>query len=153
MANGLILGEDKRVTEWVFATFGMRPAMHVDRALGIIGARGSLVGAILFRNYNGVNVELSYYGPRTMSPGIVRSIARFGMTQFNPARATILTSKRNRHLISSLQKFGWKLEGAQRCYYGHKDCHRNTAIRMVMFRDQIERIAGLVPISQDQKQG
>lgn len=141
MSNGLILGEDKAVIAWATAVFAL-PAMHIERALGVISPEGVLVAAIFLRNYNGFNIELSYYGKHaTASPGIVRSIARIAVAEFNPSRATLITSKRNKHLISSLQKFGWRVEGVQRRYYGRVDCQRNKGVRLVIFREDIDRIA------------
>jgi len=147
MANGLLIGHDKEVTEWVRNSFRLFP-MHLNRAIGVIGIDGSLVGAILFSNYNSVNVDLSYYGPKTVSLGVCRSIARIALGEFNAARVSAVTSKRNKRLIWGLQKVGFKIEGAQRCYYGHKDCTRNTGIRLVMFRDKIEAMAGLKATAQ-----
>jgi len=152
MINGLILGEDERVAAWVHANFDSYP-MRSDRAVGIIRPDGVLIGAFLLQNYNGVNIELSYYGPRTVSNGIIRSIARIALSEFNIGRATILTSKRNRRLIQTLFKFGWRVEGTQRCFYGYRDCRRNTAVRLVMFREQIAKIARFTIEDPRQRQG
>lgn len=142
MAYGLVLGNDYQVASWAFATYKLFPT-PVNMGLGIIDQNGVMVGAILLQNFNGTNIELSYYGPRTLSVGIVRSIARLVVTEFNAARLTVVTSKRNKRLMKSLQRIGFRLEGAQRYYYGHKDCTRNTGVRFVAFRPDIERVAGL----------
>jgi len=101
-----------------------------------------LVGAALLQGFNGHNIDLSYCGENTVTLGVVRAVARAIATEFNPSRVTIVTSKRNRHLVNSVQKLGWRLEGAQRRYYGHKDCRRNTGVRFVMFREQVLKLAG-----------
>lgn len=150
MPHGLVIGEDRRIAEWAYATFNRHRAPY-DRVLGIVDPNGVLVGAIILHNFNGANIELSYYGPNTVSVGIVRSVARVILTEFNASRVTVVTPKRNKHLISSIQKLGWKLEGAQRCYYGHKDCRRNTGVRFAMFREQIEYLARLLPSPQAQQ--
>jgi RimJ/RimL family protein N-acetyltransferase len=139
MAIGLLIGSDQEVSTWCFATFRLFP-MRVDRALGIMND-DRLVGAILLQNYNGSNIELSYYGPRTLTLGLARSIAKIVIAEFDAARATVITSKKNKRLTRALSKFGFKLEGIQRCYYGPSDCNRNTGVRFVLFRDGIEKIA------------
>lgn len=140
MAHGLIIGNDNVIAQWAFAQFNLYP-MAFNRAFGIIDKDKKIVGAILLQNFNGVNLELSYYGPNTLTSGIVRSLARIGIAQFNATRVTVVTSKRNRRLMQSLSRFGFKLEGVQRCFYGAEDTRRNTGVRFVMFREQIERIA------------
>ena len=144
MSYGLVINDDQRVAAWVYATYQTFP-LPVNRALGIVETDGALVGGILLQNYNGSNIELSYYGPWTLTVGIVRTIARIVALEFNAGRATIITSKKNRRLMRSLQRAGWRLEGTQRCFYGIKDCNRNTGVRFVMFREQIDKLARLTP--------
>jgi RimJ/RimL family protein N-acetyltransferase len=140
VAIGILFECDEKVAEWLFDDL-RKPIYKYDRALGLLNSSGILVGAILYQNWNGPNVELSYYGKNTLTLGIVRCIARFTLTAFNPARLTVITSKRNRQFMKALQKLGFRLEGIQRCYYGTRDCNRNTGVRFVAFRDAIERVA------------
>lgn len=152
MPYGLLIGKDELVAAWAFAKWGLHPT-KVDRGLGIVTKDGNIRGAILLQNYNGSNIELSYYGPRTLSSGIVRSIARLVVSEFNASRLTVVTSKKNRRLMRSLQRFGFRLEGAQRRYYGHKDCARTVGVRFVMFREDIDKIARLGIIQPEQNKG
>lgn len=139
MSTGLLFGQDEQVGQWLFE-FYKRPPLKFDKALGVI-RDGNLVGAVLYSNWNGSNVELSYFGHRTLTLGILRSIFIFGIKEFDIARMTVITSKKNRQFMRSLQKIGFKIEGVQRCHYGKTDCNRNTGVRFVMFRDGVERIA------------
>jgi RimJ/RimL family protein N-acetyltransferase len=141
MSTGLLYGSDDFVAKWFFDSMGY-PHYKFDRALGIVSS-GNLVGAILFQHWNGNNVEVSYYGKNTMTVGTIRSVARFVLTEFDPARLTATVSKRNRTLIRALQKLGFRLEGTSRCYYGKKDTNRNVGVRFVAFRDAIEAVAKL----------
>lgn len=150
MANGLLIGDDERVASWAFSTFQRYPT-RVDRALGVLGPDKNLIGAILLQNFNGTNIELSYYGPHTLSLGIVRAIARIIVLEFNAARLTVVTTKKNKHLMRSLQRFGFCLEGAQRRYFGHRDCSRNVGIRFVLFREEIDKIARIETVLPEQK--
>ena len=140
MSTGLLIGHDVAVANYIFTLYS-QPALQYDRALGLVNAKGELVGGVFFHNWNGANVEISYYGKNTMTPGVLRCLARFILLTFDPSRLTATTSKRNRQFIRSLQRFGFKLEGAQRCYYGKQDCLRNTGVRFVMFRGRLEEIA------------
>ena len=150
MANGLLLGDDARVAAWAFDVFQRYPTV-VNRALGVLDHNKNLVGAILLQNFNGTNIELSYYGPRTLSAGIARSIAKIVALEFNAARCTVVTSKKNKRLMRVLQRFGFCLEGSQRCYFGHRDCSRNTGIRFVLFRDKIDKMARIETVMPEQK--
>lgn len=140
MTCGLLIGEDQGVARWAYTTFNIYAA-PVDRAIGIVSSEGKLVGAALFQNFNGNNVELSYYGVRTLSLGVVRALARVAVGVFDVSRATVVTSKRNKRLMRALLKIGFKLEGVQRCYYGREDNARNTGVRFVMFRDRLSSLA------------
>lgn len=107
---------------------------------------GKLVGAGLYQNFNGSNIEGSYYGRGTLTPGIVRGLVK-GALAFDPSRLTVVTAKKNRRLIRALQRIGFRLEGAQRCYYGMRDCARNTGVRLVMFREDMDKIAGTTKVA------
>jgi RimJ/RimL family protein N-acetyltransferase len=113
-----------------------------NSAIGIVDPDGRLAGAALFQSFNGFNLEISYYGRKTFTAGILRALAR-AAANFNPSRLTATTSKKNRRFIRGLQKIGFRLEGAQRRYYGMRDCPRNTGVRLVMFREQLDQIAGI----------
>ena len=139
MSVGLLYDSDDFVAKWFFDSMKY-PHYKYDRALGII-SNGQLVGAILFQHWNGNNVEVSYYGKNTMTLGGIRSIARFVLSEFDPARLTATVSKRNRTLMRSLQKIGFRVEGTSRCYYGKKDINRNVGVRFVAFREAIEAVA------------
>lgn len=140
--HGLLHNADDAVAHWAFQAFRLTPSKF-DMAVGIVSPDGALAGAILFQAYNGSNVEVSYYGPHTMSPGIVRFIARIVIQHFDASRLTACTSKRNKRFIRALLKLGFVLEGHMRRYYGPRDCPRNTGVRLVMFRERLEQIARL----------
>lgn len=139
MSAGLLFSCDEAIGQWLLKTKN-KPFLKFDRCIGIVN-NNELIGAVLFHGWNGADVELSYYGHYTLTLGILRSIAVFSLEEFDVARVTCITSKRNRHLMKSLQKLGFKVEGVQRCHYGKHDCNRNTGVRFVMFREGIERLA------------
>ena len=139
MSTGLLFDCDALVAQFLFKKYDWRPFKY-DHAIGLL-VNGSLQGAVLFHCFNNFNVEMSYYGKATMTVGVVRTLARFAIAVFNPSRITIITSKRNKRYIRGYQKLGFQLEGVQRCFYGHRDCNRNTGVRLVMYRERINTIA------------
>lgn len=143
MSYGLVFGIDHYVANWQRDNYGWSQIFLYDQCIGICDPQQTLKGAVFLHGYNGNDIQLSYYGERTLSLGIVRALFRFILEQFDPSRLTVIVSKRNRSLIRSCQRFGFKLEGVQRCYYGKIDCKRNVGVRLVAFRDHIEYVAKL----------
>ena len=141
MSVGLLLECDELVARQFLEPRGQLYFKY-DCAIGLI-RDGKLVGTVLLHGWNGSNLELSYSGISTLSVGVMRALARYMLAKFNLARLTVITRKRNRRLVKSIQKLGFRLEGAQRCYYGRVDCNRNTGVRFVAFRDQVEKVAKL----------
>jgi len=139
--KGLLLGSDDAVAAWTWRTYQLFP-MHVNRAIGIIDTDGTLVGSVLFQSWNKYNVDISYYGQDTMTPGIVHCLARIAYMDLSVHRVTAMTSKKNRKLIGFLTRLGFRIEGVQRRFYGPEDIGKNIAIRLVLFREDLERLAG-----------
>ena len=136
-SHGLLFGHDAAVAAWAFNQFARRPS-PVDAAVGLI-RRQTLVGAALFQNFTGYNVELSYYGPQTFSAGIAKALARYTVERFNVDRLTMRTNRRELSILKMFHSFGFKFEGVQRRYYGPF----GDAAVFVMFREDLERIGGL----------
>ena len=140
MTVGLLIDNDQAIASWACNKYNVYE-QPVNKSLGIVDSNGKLVGAVLFQNFNGVNIELSYYGSRTVTLGIVRTICRIALEVFRVGRLTVVTSRKNRRLIRGLLKIGFKLEGTQRCFYGHEDTKKNTGVRLAIFRSRLEEIA------------
>lgn len=138
--KSLLIGCDQLVASTLFK-WKQWPAFSFDRAVGILDDTEALVGVALFQNWNTVNVDFSYYGDGTLSLGTCRGLARYGLETFNLQRATTLVPQKRKHHLRTVQKFGFKYEGTMRRYYGSADNVRNTAVRFVMFREQIEKFA------------
>lgn len=133
----VLFDHDQYVAEWCWREFNLFP-MPVNMALGIIDTRegNKLVGAAMFYWWNGCNIELNYYGPGTPTIGIARILATLAVKKFNVNRVTIRTQCEN--VLKGMQKFGFELEGYEADFYGKN----KPATRMVLFRKQIERLAG-----------
>jgi len=139
MAPHILEGADAEVARWVWAAYRLRPIL-LDRAIGVLDDNGKLAGAILLSNYNGFNVDFGYYGRDTITVGVCRWIAALGV-RMNISRATMLTPKKNTPILKFWAAIGGKLEGVSSRYYGDEDCPRNTAVRFVVFREQLIRFA------------
>jgi RimJ/RimL family protein N-acetyltransferase len=123
------------VAHWTWNEFRLTP-MAICSAIGIV-RDNCIVGSILFQDYNGFNVEMSYYGPATPSVGILRAVARFALERFNVDRLTIRTNRKNDRVMKTLSRYGFKFEGVQRRFYGQF----GDAASFVVFREDLERIS------------
>jgi len=143
MKIGLLLHNDRQVAAYLSPRY-VREGVRVsyDAAVGIL-TDGELTGGILLQSWNGFNVELSYYGPRTLTLGVTRCLARYLLSAFNPSRVTVTVSRKRKNLMRGLRKLGFAVEGTQRRFYGEQDINRNTGVRFVMFREQVEQLAQL----------
>lgn len=143
----ILTGADIAVAKWVWETYQVRP-INLDQALGVLDDDEKLVGAILLSNHNGFNIEFGYYGRDTLTLGLIRWLANYGL-QKDVSRVTIVTSKKNRSILKTLgnAKSGLraKLEGVSRSYYGQRDCPKNTAVRFALFRDDLVRLSAFRP--------
>ena len=141
MKIGLLLHNDAQVAAYLFPRY-VREGVRVsyDAAVGIL-TDGELTGGILLQSWNGFNVELSYYGPKTLTLGVTRCLARYLLSAFNPSRVTVTVSRKRKNLMRGLRKMGFAVEGTQRRFYGAQDISRNTGVRFVMFREQVEQLA------------
>ena len=141
MKIGLLLHNDRFVAEYLFQNH-VSPRMQYDAAIGIL-TDGVLTGGVLLQSWNGFNVELSYYGHGSLTPGIIRCLARILISGLNPSRVTVTVSRKSRVVMRGLRKLGFAVEGTQRRFYGSQDINRNTGVRFVMFRERVEQLAQL----------
>jgi RimJ/RimL family protein N-acetyltransferase len=139
MRCGVVRGCDEQVAKWAWRNNNLTP-LPCTKALGVVAPDGQLVGAALFHNYSGCDVELSYFGRNTVTLGIVKLLAREAIAM-GVARVSIRTSKSNKRILRWLPKIGARLEGVSRRFYGNEDCSRSTAVRFVLFQEDLARLA------------
>jgi RimJ/RimL family protein N-acetyltransferase len=139
MTKGLLIGFDDEVAAWAFATHNKAPT-HVNRAFGIV-ENSQIIGAALFSHYNSMNADLSYYGKGSVTPGIIRALARVALYELHLSRCTVIVPKRPSFLLKKLTKFGFRYEGVQRRFYGHTDSPKHTGCRFVVFKEDMEKLA------------
>jgi RimJ/RimL family protein N-acetyltransferase len=134
LPHGLLFGHDIPVASWTWNEFKLTP-MHINAAIGIV-RNNDLIGAAIFQNHSGHNVELSYYGPQTFSAGIAKSLARYTIERFAVDRLTMRTNRKNGPILKMFQRFGFKFEGVQHRYYGPF----GDAAVFVLFKEDLDRI-------------
>jgi hypothetical protein len=138
--HGILLGHDAAVAAWAFAAHKLTPT-PVDLTLGIVDTAGNLAGAALLQNFNGYNAELSYYGENTLSPGIVRAIARAALG-LGCRRLTVTIAKSKKHFIKGVLRLGFTHECAKVCFYGtNPDNAAHIGMQMVMGWDDLRLLA------------
>lgn len=132
-----LLGRDIEVAAWAFQTFDFHPTQYC-MAVGIM-EEGLLVAACMFHAHNGPDVELSYYGPKTLTLGLVKGIAKIAVDQLGVSRITARTSRSNKLMTRGIRKVGFQYEGVRKCGYGNQD-----AIMYGLYGANLAKLAGKV---------
>lgn len=130
-----IYGHDDEVAQWAFSKFATRP-VHYEMAIGILDEDG-LVGAIMWHAYRGHDIELSYYGPKTMTLGIARACARIAVDHFKVSRVTARTAKSNKTMTRGIKKIGFEYEGIAHNALGDQD-----QVMYGLYGKNLARLAG-----------
>lgn len=133
----LVSGNDQLIIEWTYKTFGVL-CTKVDMALGVV-EDDALVGACFFQAHNGPDVELSYFGPNTLTLDVVKQIAKIAVEHLGVSRITIRTAKSNKTLTKNAHKLGFVYEGVRHHAYGNED-----AVMYGLFGEKLARLAGRI---------
>ena len=131
----LLTGHDMDVANWAFNTFHFHPTQFC-MAIGVL-EHGHLVAACMFHAHNGPDVELSYYGPNTLTLDIVKGIAKIAVEQLGVSRITARTSRDNKAMTRGIKKVGFQFEGVRKCGYGDQD-----AIMYGLYGETLAKLAG-----------
>jgi len=131
----LVSGHDKVVHEWASQQFGRKLAPCYS-AFGLIDKEGPLLGAVIFQDYNGSNIEVSYWG-HGFTLGVIKQLMSYCFEHLKVERVTARTPRDNKALLRQMPKIGFKYEGCLRRYYGpHK---RHDALIFGMLKSDVER--------------
>ena len=136
MKTSFLLGRDVEVAAWAFKTFNFHPTQFC-MAIGIVEPEKGLVAACLFHAHNGPDVELSYYGPGTLTLPIVKRIAKIAVEYLGGSRITARTTKSNKTITRGIKGLGFEFEGIRKCGYGDHD-----AVMYGLFGKNLARLAG-----------
>jgi RimJ/RimL family protein N-acetyltransferase len=135
----LLIGHDAVVVEWASKKFGFR-FEYCNQALGVIDRDGVLVGAAVFQCLNKTNVEFSYVGHRSLTASVARGLMAHAFDYLKVCRVTAKTPRQNKSVTRALPKFGFKMEGVMKHYYGPKK--RLDAILFGLLEADARRIIG-----------
>ena len=138
MTARIITGQDARVAEWAFKTWGCKP-FHLDLAVGLANDDGELVGAFAFSGYNGSDAEIHVLMPGRLKRRVVRAIMFIAAQQLNLNRLTVRT--RVDHMARGVQKLGAVYEATIKRLYGPTDDDIDCGRQFVFFRETIEKLA------------
>lgn len=136
--KNLILGRDVEIAAWAFKTFGFHPTQYC-MAVGIASPEEGLVAACMFHAHNGPDVELSYYGPNTLTLDLVKKIAKVAVEVLGVSRITARTSRSNKTMTRGIKKIGFEYEGIRKCGYGSQD-----AVMYGLYGKNLAKLAGKV---------
>lgn len=131
----IVYGHDTDVAGWAFNTFHMPPCNY-DMAVGIV-ENGQLIGAALWHAYNGCDVELSYYGPHSLTLGVAKGLARIAVNHFGVSRVTARTTKGNKTMTRGIKGLGFEYEGIRHLGYNGQD-----AVMFGLWGKNLARLAG-----------
>lgn len=135
MKHQFLIHHDVEVANWAFTTFGMVPTQFC-MAIGIVDRTG-IVGACLFHAHSGPDVELSYYGPNTLTLELVKGIAKIAVDVLGVSRITARTSRKNKTVTRGIKGIGFEYEGIRKCGYGDQD-----AVMYGLYGKKLARLAG-----------
>lgn len=133
--KSLMVGQDDTIAAWAFDTFKFYPC-HYVMAIGIVEDR-RLIGAAMFHAHNGPDVEVSYYGPNTLTLDVVKGLARIAVDYLGVSRITARTSKSNKAMTRGIKKIGFEYEGIRHCGYGDQD-----AVMYGLYGEKLARLSG-----------
>jgi len=136
----ILSGQDFSVMAWATKTFGLFPMM-INRAFGLV-EDDQLVGVVAFRDWNGFNAEVCYYGKNVLTVGIVHLMVQFALTELGVERLTVKIPKNRKRLGKKVLALGGRVEGVLRHFYGREDGSKNEAIMYEVPKEALLRLAG-----------
>lgn len=116
----LVTGHDRAICAWAESKFVGLNFASMHSAFGVADRTdGTLIGAALFSDYYpGGNVELTYYGPGTLTRSVLNAISFYAFVTLNASRVTCKTKRENKDVARLLSKAGFKFECVQKRYFG-----------------------------------
>lgn len=136
MKTSFLIGRDIEVAQWTFSTFGMAPTQFC-MAIGIMDPKKGIVASCLFHAHSGPDVELSYYGPNTLTLDLVKGLAKIAVDHLGVSRITARTSRSNKTVTRGIKGIGFEFEGIRKCGYGNED-----AVMYGLYGKNLARLAG-----------
>jgi RimJ/RimL family protein N-acetyltransferase len=111
----LITDKSEKVARWAGQRLGVTfspPYVAVG-----IESHGKPVGAVIFNDYQGGNIEVSAVGRGAFKKGILQHLFRYAFNDLECSRVTVRTRADNEKVIDLAIRFGWRVEGRLRQFY------------------------------------
>ena len=109
---------------------------NFDMAVGIVDG-DMIVGAAMFHAWNGPDIELSYYGKNSLTPGVAKGLAQIAVDGFGVSRVTARTARNNKIVTRGIKKLGFEYEGIRKHGYGEQD-----AVMYGLYGTKLAKLAG-----------
>jgi len=128
----LIVDQPEIVAQFVAS--GLQRTFHPPyTALGWVLERGeqwTLVGGVVFNDYNGHNIEATIYwkGPMTKQP--ITETLRYVFEQCKCGRLTAKTRRGNKKMRMILPRLGFQIEGELKRFFGPGKSNNALVFRM-----------------------
>jgi len=119
----IVQGHDARVIEWASQLMDGEIG-NPQVAHGVIDKDGSLIGALIYGEYDGHNVEMSFTGTRGFTPSVLKFIFEYPFNELKCGRMWARIRKSNKKMKKLLPRVGFKFEGVERKYYKDEDALR-----------------------------
>lgn len=88
-------------------------------AIGLASDAGEAKGGFVYNCYNHTNIEISYYGPGTLSRSVIRAAFwAYPFEQLGVLRLTASTKRSNKLVRKLLPRLGFEFEAVLKNYYG-----------------------------------
>lgn len=118
-----------RVVSFLAERVGSEPRRPLT-ALGV-EKDGTIIGGIVFNEYNGSNIEISVAGDtKAFSPAFIRRVSRYIFDELGCLRVSITTEKKD--VVELAMRLGAQTEGRRRNFYG---LNRDAILMGVMRED------------------
>ena len=125
-----VFDKPKIVGKWVTKQTGVTFSAPFE-AIGIVKGP-KFVGAAIFNNYTGPNIELTIVGRSTITKEFMAIIGRYAFYQLGCDRLGITYRKGDDRVARIACRLGWKYEGCLSRFYG--DC---DAVVMGLVKENI----------------
>lgn len=131
-----VFGRDQLVAEFVSQGIGDHFSPPYV-GIGFTRDERNLCGGALFNNWTGSNIDLSIYGPGSITRYAMGTLCRYAFKQISANRITARTRRSNKTIQRLLPRFGFTFEGTQKRYYGPQ--RENDALLYALFPDAAEK--------------
>ena len=131
----LAFGYDEAVAKYVGENLGV--TIHPPFvAIGIV-SHETLIGGMVFNNYNGSNIDVTVFTAKPATRGIIRAGAHYVFNQLGCNRVSAITRRSNSRASRVIPKMGFKYEATKKRWFGPEKA--DDGIAYVMLREHAAR--------------